>query len=203
MNTNKETSRKDFLKIASTTVGLTALSSFSFFPSQAREAEVNGAPLPSPSSSQKDFEFYAGKWKIRNKKLKTLFNNSTEWIEFDAEEEIRQVLFGLGYVGQYKTIINNKPFEGAAFHLFNPETKLWSNYWADSNRGVMEVPVVGSYNNDIGLFYAKDTLGEKKIDLRFHWDVTNKDKPVWSQAFSDDGRKTWETNWIMYYSRQR
>lgn len=197
----KETTRKDFLKKSSLAiVGITTLglhtSSKTFAKSSSSDI------IPSPNSSQRDYEFYIGKWKIHNKKLKTLFSNCTDWIEFDATEEIRPVLFGLGYVGQYKATISDKPFEGAAVHLFNPETRLWSNYWADSNRGVMEVPVVGSFENRIGLFYAEDFLNQKKIRLRFHWDATEKDKHVWNQAFSDDDGRTWETNWIMYYNRQ-
>lgn len=156
---------------------------------------------PYPGSSQKDFEFYAGKWKIKNKKLKKIFANCKEWTTFDAEEEVRPVLMGLGLIGQYTTILNDKPFEGTAIHLFNPKTQLWSNYWADSNNGAMEVPVVGSFEKTNAVFYAYDTLGDKAIIIRFHWDVSDKNNPVWEQAFSDDDGKTWEVNWIMQYSR--
>ena len=156
--------------------------------------------MPSDSTVD-DFEFYVGKWTIRNKKLKSPFSNSTEWYEFDATEEIERRLGGLGYVGKYKTLMEGKPFEGLAIHLFDAKTKLWSNWWADSFRGTMDPPVIGSFENNIGKFYAKDTFKGKPIDLMFHWDVSDKDNPIWSQAFSSDDGKTWETNWYMYYHR--
>jgi hypothetical protein len=73
--------------------------------------------------------------------------------------------------------------------------------WADSNIGAMEVPVIGSFENNKALFYANDMLGDKPIIIRFNWDVSDKDHPVWEQAFSADAGKTWEVNWIMAYSR--
>jgi hypothetical protein len=71
---------------------------------------------------------------------------------------------------------------------------LWSIYWADSNVGVLDPPVGGSFENNVGHFFAKDTFDGKKIIVVFRWDVRDKDKPVWSQAFSPDNGKTWEWN---------
>ena len=60
--------------------------------------------------------------------------------------------------------------------------------------------VVGGFKNDVGTFYAEDTFNGKPIRVRFLW--TNlATKPHWEQAFSDDGGKTWETNWIMEFVR--
>jgi hypothetical protein len=35
----------------------------------------------------------------------------------------------------------------------------------------------------------------------FRWDVNDKKKPIWSQAYSDDNGKTWEWNWYMYMTK--
>ena len=87
--------------------------------------------------------------------------------------------------------------------LFNPRTKLWSIYWADSHVGILDKPVTGSFENGIGRFYSKDVFNGKDILVIFVWDATNPDEPVWSQAFSDDNGQTWEWNWYMYMSKKK
>ena len=197
----KTLSRDQFLKSFSM-LSVATLGLFSFTKSSAKgkEDEKPGV-IPSPESSAKDFEFYEGKWTIRNKRLRTLFANANDWYEFDATEVIEKRLDGLGYVGKYQCLLDEKPFEGLAVHLFDPKTKLWSNWWADSIRGTMDPPVIGSFENKIAKFYAKDTWNGKEVDLAFHWDTTDKDNPVWKQSFSLDKGKTWEANWFMYYKR--
>src|SRR5881392_3971966 len=86
-------------------------------------------------------------------------------------------------------------FEGLTLRLFNPKTRLWSLYWVASNTGVLDPPVVGSFENNVGHFFCKDTFKGKPIIVMFRWDARNKDRPVWSQAFSSDNGKTWEWNW--------
>lgn len=91
--------------------------------------------------------------------------------------------------------MEGKLFEGATLRLFDPKSKLWSLYWVASNVGVLDPPVVGSFENNVGHFFTKDTFKGKNIIVVFRWDVRDKDHPVWSQAFSPDNGKTWEWNW--------
>jgi hypothetical protein len=35
----------------------------------------------------------------------------------------------------------------------------------------------------------------------FRWNVRDREKPIWSQAFSADNGKTWEWNWYMYFQK--
>ena len=148
----------------------------------------------SATSSQNDFDFLVGKWILKDKKLKSRLTNSNEWIEFESTVEMRKLLNGIGNMDIYRTMADGKPFEGVALRLFNPKTKLWSIYWADSNVGVMDPPVVGSFEGNIGKFYCKDKFNGKDIIVVFLWDKTDPDNPVWSQAFSPDNGKTWELN---------
>ena len=157
--------------------------------------------IPSSASSPADFDFLLGKWKIRNRKLKTRLNKSDEWREFEATQEVYKALNGLANVDHFHTLFEGVPFEGITIRLFNPKTKLWSIYWADSNTGALDVPVVGSFENKTGYFYAKDTFQNKQIIMVFHWDARDANSPVWSQAFSEDDGKTWEWNWYMYMSK--
>jgi hypothetical protein len=156
---------------------------------------------PSFSSSANDFDFYTGKWTIHNKKLKERLKGSNEWISFEATGEMHTILNGTGNIDTYCTSFDGKPFEGFTLRLFNPATRLWSIYWADSIKGKLDTPVIGSFENNIGHFFAKDDFDGRPILVVFRWDTSNKEKPVWSQAFSADNGKTWEWNWYMYFSK--
>ncbi len=156
---------------------------------------------PSDSSSENDFDFMVGKWKIHNRKLKKRLNNCDEWLEFEARQEFKKILNGFGNIDSFKTEFDGKPFEGMTLRLFNPLTKLWSIYWADSNAVVLDVPQIGSFNDNIGEFFARDTFEGKPIIVKFNWDKTNRNEPIWSQAFSADEGKTWEWNWYMYFTK--
>jgi hypothetical protein len=60
---------------------------------------------------------------------------------------------------------------------------------------------VGSFENGTGYFFAKDHFNGKPILVQFKWDATNREQPVWSQAFSDDKGKSWEWNWCMHFTK--
>jgi len=156
----------------------------------------------SESSSRKDFDFLVGKWNVHNRTLKMRLNNSNEWAEFEAFAECRKILNGFGNIDSFQMVRDGKPQEGMALRLFNPKTRLWSIYWANSDSVVLDVPQVGSFENRIGRFYARDTFDGKEIVVQYYWDATKADVPRWSQAFSADNGRTWEWNWYMTFHRQ-
>ena len=152
----------------------------------------------SKTSSASDFDFLTGKWTMDNKRLKTRLDNCTEWIEYKSDDEnFGPMLNGIANIDIYRTAYNqvkDKPYEGLTLRLFNPQTRLWSLYWVDSNTGVLDPPVVGSFEGNIGTFYCRDVFQGKPIIVMFKWDKTDPNNPVWSQAFSTDNGKTWEMN---------
>jgi hypothetical protein len=157
--------------------------------------------VASSASARHDFDFYVGNWKLHNKKLKSRLDNCNEWIAFDATVKMYKVLNGLGNIDNIYTTLNGNPFEGMSVRFFNPETKLWSIHWADTNSLKLDKPTVGSFDGDFGHFYTLDKIEGKNILVVYRWDIRNKEKPIWSQAFSADNGKTWEWNWYMYFTR--
>ncbi|MBC7934166.1 MAG: hypothetical protein H7Y86_02230 [Rhizobacter sp.] len=157
--------------------------------------------IPSPGSSKHDFDFFEGKWKLRNKKLKTRLDHCTEWIEFESTQEMYRILNGTGNIDNFLTSFDGVPFEGMTLRLFDPHTKLWSIYWADSNLGKLDPPVLGSFENNVGHFFTKDIFNKKNILVVFRWDARDPENPVWSQASSADAGQNWEWNWYMFMSR--
>lgn len=155
----------------------------------------------SESSSENDFDFFIGSWKVHNRKLNKRLANCREWTEFEATSHCRKLLNGYGNTDSFYTSINGKPFEGMTLRLFNPLTKLWSIYWADSNNVTLDVPQIGSFENGAGEFFAHDVFAGQAVIVKFNWDAGNADQPIWSQAFSADNGKTWEWNWYMYFTK--
>lgn len=157
---------------------------------------------PSATSSANDFDFLLGKWTVKNRKLKSRLSNNNEWEEFDAVLETSKILIGIGNKEKYTATIKDKPFEAIAIRLFNPKTKLWTDYWADSNDGTLdEHPVVGSFTDNVGSFFTKDTFKDKEILVVYQWDHTDPEHPIWRQAYSADNGRTWEWNWFMTLSK--
>jgi hypothetical protein len=147
----------------------------------------------------RDFDFLMGRWKVHNRRLKERLKGSTEWVEFEATNAARPILQGLGNEDEYRTDFW-PGFVGMSFRFFNPATKQWAIYWADSKRGTLEPPVFGSFAGDTGVFEGADTFEGRPIRVRYTW-TRGTARARWEQAFSEDGGKGWETNWVMEMTR--
>jgi len=66
---------------------------------------------------------------------------------------------------------------------------------------VLQPPVVGSFSDGLGLFYADDHHGDIPVLVRFQWSEITGSSARWDQAFSTDDGETWETNWVMEFTR--
>jgi hypothetical protein len=159
------------------------------------------AVTASETSSRHDFDYLVGNWNIRNRTLKDPLVGSDEWVEFDATQEFRLLLLGQGNFDIFRTMLDGKPFEGLTVRLFDPQTRLWTIYWADSNTMKLDDGKVGSFDGDSGDFFGREVVAGKHVLVRFHWDKRNAEAPIYSRAFSADAGLTWEWNWYSNFSR--
>jgi hypothetical protein len=67
--------------------------------------------------------------------------------------------------------------------------------------GELAPPTIGEFKNGRGEFYSQDTLGGRAILVRFVISDITANSCRFEQAFSDDGGKTWEVNWIAVDTR--
>jgi hypothetical protein len=150
-----------------------------------------------------DFDFLFGDWTIHNRYLKGRLRGSTEWIEFGARSEVQPLLDGLGNLDRYFAALDGAPVEGMTLRLFNPATGDWSLHWADTVRaGALLPPMTGRFAGDAGEFFGDEEVDGRTVRCRFRWfKDAGGGSPRWEQAFSDDGGTTWETNWIMTFTR--
>ena len=164
--------------------------------------------IASPNSSPNDFDFLVGKWEMHNRHLNKRLANCHAWTEFDSSDVNTKILNGAADMDTYSTTrfpgMGGKLFEGLTLRLFDPTTRLWSLYWIASNTGKIDLPVVGSFQqNGVGHFFGKDTLNGKPIIVVFRWDARNKERPIWGQAFSADKGRTWEWNFFNVSERPK
>jgi hypothetical protein len=146
-----------------------------------------------------DFDFYVGTWMIHNRRLRQALAGCTEWYEFDAISEARPVLGGIGNFDEFDA--PSEGISGLTLRLFDPNRDEWSLYWASSRGGPLGDPQVGRIDGDRGQFYADDVFEDRQIRVAFIWSAITSSSAHWEQAFSVDGGKTWETNWIMESTR--
>ena len=147
-----------------------------------------------------DFDFFMGRWNVHGRRLRERLKGSHEWIELEVTAVARPLLSGFGNEDEFHTDFW-PGFVGMSFRFFDPRTKQWSIYWSDNVRGGMEPPVVGSFSGDVGIFEGPDTFEGRPILVRYTWSRVTTPSPRWEQAFSEDGGKTWETNWVNDFTR--
>ena len=145
-----------------------------------------------------DFEFLYGEWTVANRRLRELFVGS-DWYSFDATSWARPLLGGVGNVDEMDC--PSEGFSGATIRLQDQQTGDWSIYWADSSTGRLFPPVVGRFAEGRGDFYGDDEHDGVPIRAHFIWSQITPRSARWEQEFSNDGGTTWETNWIMEFTR--
>jgi hypothetical protein len=171
--------------------------------------EDQGMPLPfsldpaatAPIAGARDFDFLIGRWTVAHRRLRRRLENDTTWDRFGGQCEMRPLLGGLGNVDDNIIELPDSSYRGAALRLFDPANGVWSIWWADSRAPGLQPPVHGRFANGVGTFLGDDTLRGRPIRVRYIWsDITNV-SATWTQAFSPDSEATWETNWVMQFTR--
>ncbi len=149
-----------------------------------------------------DFDFIIGNWQVLHRRLNERLTGCTEWTEFKGTSSTRKILEGFGNVEDNLLCFPQEKVRAAAFRSFDPRSQAWSIWWLDGRAPhTIDVPVVGTFSNKVGTFYANDTLDGRPIKVRFTWRENPCGNPQWEQAFSGDDGGTWETNWTMEFQR--
>ena len=159
-------------------------------------AGAAAAAQPSSRNGEHDFDFEVGHWATHVKRLQHPLTGSQTWVEYDGTTDVRSVLNGKGVLLELTMDGAAGHFEGLSLRLYNPESHQWSLNFANAASGVIATPTIGEFKDGRGEFYDQETLSGRAILVRFVISGISKNSVHFEQAFSDDGGKTWETNWI-------
>lgn len=156
--------------------------------------------IPLDPQAPSDFDFIIGDWRVQHRRLDARLVNCQTWTSFEGRSSTAKILGGFGNLEDNLLQHPDGPFHAVAMRAYDPATRQWSIWWLDGrNPTQLDVPVVGSFDQGVGVFLANDVLDGKAIQVRFTWDSVSEREPLWAQAFSADGGQTWETNWTMRF----
>ncbi len=166
-------------------------------------------PLPGPAQQnseapknilqrdgQHGFDWDIGTWKTHQKRLLHPLTGSTTWVEYNGTDVVRKL-----WEGANEGIVEA---DGPAGHLeiftlrlYNPQAHQWNIYFAPRGAGTLSLPVVGEFKNERGEFYDQETYSDRTILVRFVISDITPNSCRFEQAFSADGGKSWEVNFIV------
>lgn len=151
-------------------------------------------------AAARDFDFLFGHWQVRNARLRERLRGSDDWEHFEARVETWPVLGGLGNREHFDTEWQDG-YRGMAIRLFDVSSGQWRIWWASNRLAQFDTPVVGGFDGEVGNFYAHYDIDARRVLCRYRWTRIDPDHARWDQAFSLDEGTTWETNWVMDFSR--
>jgi hypothetical protein len=172
------------------------------------QAADTRASVNDKRDGQHDFDWAVGSWKIHLRKLVRPLTGSNEWVELDGTVVCRKIWDGRAEVEEFNVDSRDKKrhITGLALRLYNPQSHQWSIYWAQPEKGIVELPpMIGQFQSrgGRGEFYNQDFLDGRQIYTRFVWGNVTGSSPHFEQSYSADGGKTWETNWITDQTKEK
>ncbi len=129
-------------------------------------------------------------------RLRHPLTGSKDWTELDGTVVVRKMWDGRANLAEIVTDGPSGRLEFLSLRLYNPTAHQWSLNFASSKGGTLGVPMIGEFKNGRGEFYDQEEFNGRMILVRFVFEVVTADSTRDEQAFSDDGGKTWEVNWV-------
>lgn len=162
---------------------------------------LNAPQAAERRDGQHDFDFEIGTWETRLSLLQDPLSASSTWVEYVGTSVVRKVWNGRANLVELEVDGPAGHIEGLSLRLYNPESRQWSLSFSNSRSGTLSPPVFGEFRNGRGEFFGQESIDGRMILVRFVISDITADSIRFEQAFSEDGGKTWEVNWIAVDTR--
>ncbi len=169
----------------------------------AESAAATPALREAQRDGQHDFDFNIGTWRSHIRRLKTPLSGSSEWVNLEGTVAVRKVWGGRAQLEEIEADGPDGHWEGATLFLYNPEAHQWAQAYVDSRDGMLGIPMIGQFKDGKGELIDQEIWHGRSILVRGTWSEIKPDSHRFEQAFSDDGGKTWETNFVATLARER
>jgi hypothetical protein len=150
---------------------------------------------------QHDFDFEMGTWKVHISRLQHPLTGSNTWVQYDGTFIARKVLGGAANTIELSVSGPAGHIEGLSLQLYDPKSHQWSLTFASSGDDILDPSTIGEFKDGRGEFFDQEPFNGRMILLRKVWVNMPPNSGRFEEAYSDDGGKTWETNWIATETR--
>ena len=145
------------------------------------------------------FDFLVGDWHVDNDRRRRPLTGSDEWYRSTARAT--STTLHNGAVSVDEMYFADEGVAGSSFRFHDAEQDLWSIHGVNSRDGVLQPPVQGRWDGDLFTATGPDSYDGRPIVARYFWHSVTPDTATWEQAFSVDDGLSWETNWVMRWTR--
>jgi len=145
---------------------------------------------------QHDFDFEMGTWKTHLSRLLHPLTDSTTWVDYEGTSTVRKIWNGRANLVELEVDGPAGHIEALSLRLYNRDSHQWSLNFASSSGATLSPPTIGEFINGRGEFYDQEKLNGRSILVRFVIADISAHSCRFEQAFSQDGGKSWQLNWI-------
>lgn len=161
----------------------------------ARASAASAPGAKTVGTGPGDFDFLAGEWVIRSRRLKD--DTSDMWETFEGGATVHRLLGGQASIEELRA---NGKFLGLGVRVWHPEEQMWADHWTSAANGVVNAPQLGRFIDGAGIFGGEAVDGESER-WRGIWDEITPISCRWHQQVSHDAGKSWNEQWIMHWTR--
>ena len=151
---------------------------------------------PTARDGQHDFDFAIGTWRTHVSRLVQPLTGSDSWVAYEGTSVVQKVWNGRANLVELEVEGPAGRIEGLSLRLYNPRSRQWSLNFASRDGGALSPPTIGEFRDGRGEFFSQETLDGRAILVRFVVSDITPTSCRFEQAFSDDGGRTWEVNWV-------
>lgn len=164
---------------------------------RAQESSANGASLRSVSEARQ-FDFWLGEWELtwpgeQSGLPAGQVGHGTNTITAILDSAVIQENFADGVPNSLR---------GISVSVYNQKLGKWQQTWVDNQGSYLDF--VGELKDGAMILSRKATTKDgKEIMQRMVWHNISRDQLDWNWEASQDGGKTWKTNWQIHYTRKK
>lgn len=168
----------------------------------AGPTSTSAPPAAGPRDGSHDFDWDIGAWRTHQRRLLHPLTGSHQWVDYHGTDVVRKLWTGAD-TGMIEADGPAGRLEIFTIRLYDPQSHQWSILFTNPATGKMSPALTGGFKHGRAAFYDQERYEGREIYVRFTISDLTADSCRFEQAFSDDGGRRWEVNFIVTERRMK